>query len=669
MFHRILKASKSTLGTLKTHPSSNLPFRYPRISRNIGILFSKDPSTNDKPKTNTNTSKATPIIKETLVKANSESMVQTSSRINADISFSIVKCSNMKQLQRVYLSNQAQFNMINYCAFFNKINKIYKDLKSNKFTNNTLESHFIDKLCLELTEKIKMEGIEEEQRMRSNLFFYLASIRKNYLYTSTEFDELVDIAFEACSQVKNVMRNQEFSNFLLGCKYLNKFEYLNEICDEVCSKIKKMKLISFCLTFEAYSRSQFIDSDTSNKLGTVLLDYTHIVNKMGYRDFSQLFVFISSPNIDPSLKKELFSHFWERFEYHFQVGNAYHYMVLCKSLVYYGKSDKNNEIIEFMKSTYTLRFRELSQEPRIAQRILRYISETKEPEPKKHLDFLLLLYKNILQPPMMITDIYVYIDAVHSIDTNQLGREQASYILNEFEKIFLREIPNYNKNKGNYQEQIAKLLNVCHSQNHLHQMSPELLEILIQSYIKCYKSQNKRTTFYNFGFLVIEIAGFHSKNVSKKTYQSLLQIQMINGFSGHVKEDFFNFQMQRYLDCLKSMVQASETFKNKAEVREFVENVMMRVMVISNIKYLEDEGCCGMSAKILKILREDLGSEMDNQYIVMFGHILKERFLTDGNSLFLDQNIDDRFKAQEINLNVGEEEILELKEEIKYINF
>lgn len=103
---------------------------------------------------------------------------------------------------------------------------------------------------------------------------------------------------------------------MMGCKNINKFAFLNEIIDEVCSKVKKMKLISFCLTFEVYSKSLYIDPESLNKLSAVLLEYSYIVNKLSYKDFIPLFIFITNTKIEHSLRKELFGHFWEKIEHH-----------------------------------------------------------------------------------------------------------------------------------------------------------------------------------------------------------------------------------------------------------------------------------------------------------------------------------------------------------------
>lgn len=93
-------------------------------------------------------------------------------------------------------------------------------------------------------------------------------------------------------------------------------------------------------------------------------------------------------------------------------------MLICKTLVFYGDSDKNDEIIEFIASTYTFREEELKYEPRIAQNVLHYITKCENLKSGKYYDFMMLLYNNIINPPVPVTDIYIYIDAIESLDTD-----------------------------------------------------------------------------------------------------------------------------------------------------------------------------------------------------------------------------------------------------------
>lgn len=95
--------------------------------------------------------------------------------------------------------------------------------------------------------------------------------------------------------------------------------------------------------------------------------------------------------------------------------------------------------------------------------------------------------------------------------------------------------------------------------------------------------------------------------------------------------------MQNYVKCLESMVEASKVFGVEEEVKNFVENHILKIVSISKNRYLEDEGSCGECAKFLKILREDIGLDFGNEMIVDFGRLVKSRFLSDEESLNLDK--------------------------------
>lgn len=664
MINRILKVSRSQIKAPSfTHTKTRLHLPYLVNSRNFGFLTRIPNNTNTK---NTEKQQKNPFKLST--EPNNKTIEVNSKKNNAMIAIRIAKCYSIDDIMQLYHKDNQNFNLKNFLSLITKVNLIHQENKNLKYKVLILESNFMDQVCSNLLNLIDKEGFNYDLRVKSNLFFQLANLHYRFRYNQPIYNDLVDIVYDLCHKDKQDMRNQEYSNFLLGLKYLERYDNLNQMCDEVCRNVVKMKTIAFCQTFEIYSKTNKIETETVNKLGMVLKEYSHIISQLSISQYAQLLIFISNEKLDQKLKEDIFEYFFPSLKKHLLDQNHKHLLILCKSLIYIGKFDKSPQIIKVIEECFKNRENELRYSPKVSQRILMFIHKHKENTPKAHSDIMMLLYSSILNTNEKIYDLYAYSDAILTIDANQIGQEQAVDLMKEFEQKLMINLPAFNNRKGNYQENIAKIMIACNKKKEIYKMDPEFWEMIIKVYRNCYSKINKRSTFYNFALVVVELAAENIDSIKNYTYNDLLDYLLSNGFDFKYKQDFFAFQMHRYLDCINFMVKASQISDLKEESRIFIEKFIMRVIHISSQRYMEEKGICGDSAKILKIMREEFGCDFQDEYTRYFGRVLKQQFLNEKSKFNLKANSENDYSDKMISFNTSDEEIKMLKEELEYFN-
>ena len=288
---------------------------------------------------------------------------ESGAKLNAMLSLQIVKAKNFDKKKEIFDAFKPKFNIINHSAFLNKLDKV-PNAKRLYQHNDKIE--FLEEVFLDIKSKFQEEENQLTPRLCSNILLYLTGLKQKLSRPSQPLEDLIEIFFKKSISLRHEMKNQEYSNLIYAIWKLEKFNFLQEIQEEILEETKGMKVIALCIIYTVVHDTKVFDKKIQNKFAQFLVNRQSFITQLNNRDFSTIMYFVNHSAIDQDLKENLEKSFLKFFQMQWVNFDPQSMTSICQSLLKTENQTLRNKVLQRFRAEYLEKFGVLKQNKKLA---------------------------------------------------------------------------------------------------------------------------------------------------------------------------------------------------------------------------------------------------------------------------------------------------------------